>query len=514
MNGIENAMDSFSASVIDRMMKAIWAAAMWLLRTAFELTDSIGGFRDGSSLVDDAGRPSPAAPFFALWPTLVWIGGAAAVGLFLWQLALTMVRGGTGFWRVASGPAAYCLATALTLGVVAALVGAAEGITVVLLQRGLAAENFRTILDHPNLGFSDTPALDSSMDATARALLMGMIAIFGLLPAAIGFLLQMIFRQAVIIILIATVPITAAGLMANTTAVWFWRSVRWTLAAILMKPALALVLVVGVNMLSGPTGVGGLLAGAGVLLISLFCPLVLFRLLAFVEHGNRYAGAARAAPTTGGPPFGDSADFHAEQINPEQTNTARFDAAVHNAAAAGPRRPDPTVAGHRSATAAPARSARVRPTDEGTAADGKSAAGDAATGRTEVGRIPATRGTPAELAAASPRLGAAPPAATRSPVAHPPVAPRAGAPASSGPDRSGPAVGRPKPGGPGGSGSHGAVQIGAVRIGAVRISAARGVAHGAPSSAGAASPGPTVLDATSGPGGRPRPDVRAEGEPR
>ena len=133
----------------------------------------------------------------------------------------------------------------------AALVGAAEGLTVLLLQRGLAAENFRTVLDHPNLGLTDSPALDSSIDATARAVLLGMVALFGVLPAALGFLLQMLFRQAVILVLIATVPITAAGLLANTTASWFWRWLRWMLAAILMKPALALVLVVGVNMLSG-----------------------------------------------------------------------------------------------------------------------------------------------------------------------------------------------------------------------------------------------------------------------
>ena len=331
MIGIEDALNSFSGTVIDRIMKAIWAAAMWLLRTAFELMDSMGGFRDGSGLVDATGRPSPAAPFFALWPTLLWIGGAVATGLFLWQLTLTMIRGGAGFWRVASGPAAYGVATALTLGVVAALVGASEGLTVLVLQRGLAAGNFRTILDHPNLAFTDNPPMDSSIDATARAVLLGMIALVGLLPAAIGFLLQMIFRQAVIIVLIATVPVTAAGLLANTTAPWFWRCMRWMLAAILMKPALALVLVVGVNMLSGPTGVGGLMAGAGVLLVSLFCPLVLFRLLAFVDVGNRSDTAARPAlATSGGSSVGVLADAHAEQVN-----TARFDEAVHAGASRG-----------------------------------------------------------------------------------------------------------------------------------------------------------------------------------
>jgi hypothetical protein len=334
MIGIDAALNSFSASVVDRLMKAIWAAAMWLLRTAFSLMDSVGGFRDGSTLVDAAGHPSPAAPFYALWPTLTWIGGAVAVGLFLWQLTLAMLRGGAGFWRAASGPVAYGVATALTLGVVGALVGAAEGLTVLLLQRGLAAENFRTILDHPSLGFSDNPELDSSIDASARALLLGMIALFGVLPAAIGFLLQMLFRQAVIIVLVATVPITAAGLLANTTATWFWRSLRWMLAAVLMKPALALVLVVGVNMLSGPTGVGGLFAGAGVLLISLFCPLALFRLLAFVERGPHLVRADRP----GSAALGMASPGALVGSTSGQVNTARFDAALQ-AMAIGQGRP-------------------------------------------------------------------------------------------------------------------------------------------------------------------------------
>jgi len=347
MIGVEATLNSFPASIIDQIMKAVWAAAMWLLRTAFELVDGVGGFRDGSAIADAAGKPSPASPFFAVWPTLLWIGGAVAVGLFLWQLTVTMIRGGAGFWRLASGPVAFSVATALTLGAVAALVGAAEGLTVLLLQRGLAADNFRTILDHPNLGFSDSPALDSPIDATARAVLLGMIAMFGVLPAALGFLLQVLFRQAVILVLVATVPITAAGLVANTTATWFWRSLRWMLAAILMKPALALVLVIGVNMLSAPTGFGGLLAGTGVLLISLFCPLVLFRLLAFVELG--VGAGARTGSVFGA---GAWAAIPAAGSAAEQTNVARFDAVTTGV------RPDLLPAGG-ARTSSPAGAARL-----------------------------------------------------------------------------------------------------------------------------------------------------------
>lgn len=318
-----DAVNSFFASAIDQIMTFIWAAAVNLLRGSFELVDGLLGFGDGSDLVDGSGGLGSAAPFAEIWPVLRWIGLSVALGLFFWQLTTTVLRGGAGFWRAATGPVAYGVAAAMTLGVVAALLGAAEGLTTVLLQRGLDADNFRTILDNPDLAFTDNPEVDSQLDSSVRAVLLGLVGLFGVIPAALGFALQMIFRQAAILVLVATVPITAAGLMTNTTASWFWRSLRWMMAAILMKPALALVLVIGVNVLSAPTGIGGLLAGTGVLLISLFCPLVLFRLLAFVEPGTNAGATMRSALSSSGGGGGQPS----ASSSPEETNSARFDSA-------------------------------------------------------------------------------------------------------------------------------------------------------------------------------------------
>lgn len=332
---ITDGLNSFVATAIDQIMKFIWAAAVALLRTSFEIVDDLLAFGDGSDLVTSSGQPAAGAAFAELWPTLRWIGLSVALGLFLWQLTITMLRGGAGFWRAAAGPFAYGVAVAITLGIVAGLLGAAEGLATLLLQQGLAADNFRTILDNPNLAFGDNPELDSQLDSSVRAMLLGLIGLFGVLPAALGFALQMIFREAAIVVLLATVPITAAGLLTNTTASWFWRSLRWMLAAILMKPALALVLVIGVNMLSAPTGIGGLLAGTGVLLIALFCPLALFRLLAFVEPGTNAGATARASLSRGGggsPRSGADAGGGAEE-----SNTARFDGAGVGGSGAGSR---------------------------------------------------------------------------------------------------------------------------------------------------------------------------------
>ncbi|MDX6363230.1 MAG: hypothetical protein QOC85_2240 [Streptomyces sp.] len=338
MGILGGAVDSFVASMIDKIMKAIWAAALWLLRTAFELVDSLLRFGDGSGVATPQGKIPTDSPLFGIWPTLRWISLVVALGLFFWQLTTTVLRGGHGFWRAVSGPLAYALATAITIGAVATLLGAAEGLTTLLLNEGLKADSFRSVLGSQKLGgsFVDNPDLGATVDETARSVVLGLVALFGVIPAALGFLLQMVFRQAVIFVLIATVPICAAGLMTNTTAVWFWKCLRWIMAAVLMKPALALVLVIGVNMLAAPTGLGGLMVGTGVLLVALFCPMALYRLLAFVEPGTASGATARSALSLSSSGRGSGAGAGGSSGGgAEETNTARFDAASGGGGGAG-----------------------------------------------------------------------------------------------------------------------------------------------------------------------------------
>ncbi|AEA28828.1 hypothetical protein Psed_6747 (plasmid) [Pseudonocardia dioxanivorans CB1190] len=327
--GLGDAFESAFNTILDSIMKAIWSASVWLLRTALELVDGLLAFN--TNLAGADGKPAAGSPFSAVWPTLLWIAGAVALGLFFWQLAVTVLRGGVGFWRVASGPVAFGVACALSLGVVTVLLGGADGLTQLLLQKGLASDNFVGILDGAKLGqvFTDTPPdLGDQVDGSARSVVLGIVSVFGVIPAAIGYLLEMVFRQAVILVLVATLPITAAGLMTNTTSSWFWRALRWTIAAIVLKPALALVLVIGVNMLGQPSGIGGLLAGAGVLLVSLFCPLAVFRLLAFVEPGTAAGATFRSnLSAASGSGSSGSAGAAAGESSAEESNTSRFDAA-------------------------------------------------------------------------------------------------------------------------------------------------------------------------------------------
>ena len=294
-------------------MTGIWVAAVGMLRGAFQLVDTfttvdVVGVDTVTVGIDGAVRP--LSPLGAVWPVLRWLSLAIAVGLFFVQLAATMLRGGRGLFRLVTGPFAYAVAVAMTAGGITLLFAAADGMTTVLLQQGLRADGFVGVLDSDaaRAVFSPAPTLDpvdpgraargaeatSQLDATARSVTLGVVALVGVIPASFGFALESVFRLAAFLVLVATAPISAAGLLSDATAAWYWRGLRWAAAAAVMKPALALVLVVGVNVLSAPTGVAGLIAGAGVLLVALFAPFTVYRLLAFVDPGTNAGAAARA----------------------------------------------------------------------------------------------------------------------------------------------------------------------------------------------------------------------------
>lgn len=267
------AIKDMIASAFEAAMQAIWDASLFVLRGAFTLADQFSMFSVSTT----------EGPVSILWPMMLWISGVMALGLFFWQLIITNLRGGRGFMRLVGGPFQYGIALAVTVGMVAAFLTGVDGLTNGILQYGLQSKNFTDALNHTSFG-------DGVVDGV-KAIVLGICAFVGVIPAAIGYILEMLFREAAIYVLVATVPLVAAGLLANVTAHWFWRTCRWLLACIAMKPVLALALVLGVAIAGGSQGLSGLLAGVGVLIISLFCPFVLFRLFAFVDP-NSDAGAA------------------------------------------------------------------------------------------------------------------------------------------------------------------------------------------------------------------------------
>lgn len=272
---IGSAIGNAIADVFDSAMTAIWNAALDLLRAAFGLADQFSVFTVSTT----------SGPVKVLWPMMLWISGVLALALFFWQLIMTNLQAGRGFMRLVSGPFQYGIALAVTVGVVAGLLAGVDGLTNGILNYGLQSSNF-------NDAFSHTGIADA-LGHGIKAVVLGLCAIAGLLPAAVGYVLEMLFREAAVYVMVAAVPLVAAGLLANVTARWFWRTARWLAAAIAMKPVLAMTLVLGVAIAGGSQGIAGLLAGIGVLEISLIAPFVLFRLFAFIDPNSDAGGALR-----------------------------------------------------------------------------------------------------------------------------------------------------------------------------------------------------------------------------
>ena len=84
----------------------------------------------------------------------------------------------------------------------------------------------------------------------AVATVLAFLGIF-LWLAAIGHLLVYLARAASLLILTATGPLSAAGLVSDFTRSWFWKSLRWFYAAAFTPVLMVMVFGIGVQMSNG-----------------------------------------------------------------------------------------------------------------------------------------------------------------------------------------------------------------------------------------------------------------------
>lgn len=268
---IGNAAQAAVTNVWVAAMLSLWEAGLWLLSLAF-------------SVVDALTNPdlSAGGPLAGIYPVTFGIGATVAAVMALTQLgAAALRRDGQTLGRVLVGLVQFGLVWAGYVGVAALLVTGVSGLTTGLL---------RSLLGIDTLAAFD-PSIGVARDLVdgAVATVLGVSSVFLLLPASIAFLLVMLVREAALIVLAATSAISAAGLLSQSSSAWFWRSLRWFLAALLVSPVAVLVLGVGVTitegLLTGAEGtsteaaVGMAVVGCLLVLLGALCPLALFRLL-------------------------------------------------------------------------------------------------------------------------------------------------------------------------------------------------------------------------------------------
>ncbi len=282
-------------------MIGLWSAALWLLKITFAFIDAF--------TTPDL---SAGGPMGAVLPTTLWIGAALAGIMLAVQLAVALLRrDADSMSRTVIGTFQFGLVWAAYLGVAAGLVAGAQGLTRGILQ---------AMLNVSSLGQVDlTHDLPSTVADAALATVLGVLSLLVVIPASFFLMLIMLVREAALIILVATSPVSAGGLVSEVGRGWFWKTLRWFFSCLLIAPMAALILGIAVKLSQGvfhppapggqgaPTGAAAIAAHAGMAVVACLligiaavCPLVIFRLLAFVEPSTASGAALRSSLSESG----------------------------------------------------------------------------------------------------------------------------------------------------------------------------------------------------------------------
>lgn len=275
------------------MMMGLWSAAMWLLQTAFNLIDDF---------VPNVQDPDLGS----LYSVTLWISLALALLIGFGQVGLAVLRqDGRGFAALAAGLVQYALVVACWVAVSAGMIVACAGLSQAILQTLLGVDSFS--------GFAAGDGFVDTVTGTVQAATLGVCALFVVIPAAFGNIVIMLVRSTALLILTATLPLAAAGAMSDGSKSWMWKSIRWFLACCLMDPMLALVLGIGTQFAwaglpdgtaadgsSSAENIGMSVVGSLILLMACFMPMVLFRLLAFVDPGTASGASFRSTMDANG----------------------------------------------------------------------------------------------------------------------------------------------------------------------------------------------------------------------
>ncbi len=265
-------------------MLGLWNAGLWMLRLVLNIMDTF--------LTPDLSENGPGSQVYQY---TFWIAGSLVVLMLMIQLGGAAIRrDGKSIATALMGSAQFSLVWSCWVVGAVVVLAAAGGLTRALMM-GLLKVNTWSAWQ-PFQAFSTKDITDGTVATVLGS--MGCL----LWLAAIGHLLVMLTRAGALLVLSTTTPISAAGLVANAGRAWFWKSLRWFIAAAFAPVIMVLVLGLGIQLTTGvangmtdktQAAIGTAVPGVLLILISTFCPLALFKLLAFVDPGTTSGAALR-----------------------------------------------------------------------------------------------------------------------------------------------------------------------------------------------------------------------------
>ena len=222
------AADAWTAAML-----AVWSSGLFVLRIVLTFSELF--------LTPDLSADGPGRDVYAF---ALWLALALVVILVMIQLgAAAFKREGKGLARAFIGAGQFVVVCACWFGYCVMIVAACGAITKALMKSLLKVQTWPAWDPLGGLGIDETTEAGV---ATALAFL----GIF-LWLAAIGHVLVYLARAASLLVLVATGPLSAAGLVSDFTRSWFWKSLRWFHAAAFTPVLMVMVLGVGVQFANG-----------------------------------------------------------------------------------------------------------------------------------------------------------------------------------------------------------------------------------------------------------------------
>jgi hypothetical protein len=301
---LSGGVKDMAGGVVNMFSQWLWSGGLDILKAGVGLADKFG----------TVNLDVHSGPMAAVWAVTLPVGLAIAGCIFYFSLATVPFRGRGGLLRAVSGIGQFGVALAGSAAAFGSLVAVSDAFTSFILSKGLASSNFDQAFSHT--GFSD---------ATANAVKGGALALmslFGVIPIGLGFAFENVMRAATIYLLLAVIPITAAGLLSGNTSSWYWKTSHWMMAAIAMKPVMALALTLGVGIAGGGQGLVALIVGLAVLFVALFAPLTLFRLFAFTSEKATDAFKGGWNDSGGGPRLDAAQDKVTSMVSGSETTSS------------------------------------------------------------------------------------------------------------------------------------------------------------------------------------------------
>lgn len=250
----------------------------------------------------DGVTASPTVAFLqnGLW---YWTAVLAVLGVIVGGTRMVWEQRGTPIRDLVRSLLTLTLVSGMGLAVIAFLIVASDGFSVWIIDQSTNGEGFAVAIE----GLLISGQGDS---AVFMVIILGLIGIV----TSITQIVLMVVRSGMLVVLAGILPTTAAFTNTEMGRQWFQKTIGWTIAFILYKPAAAIVYAVAFRLidggeLSGETSTLNSITGLALMVVALFALPALMRFVtplvgAVASGGGGAMGAGMGAAAMAAMPSG------------------------------------------------------------------------------------------------------------------------------------------------------------------------------------------------------------------